>query len=58
MVQAGYNRIMRIKWNHLLLVTLLAAIAFGGTFTCRSDNDDDDDRPPQTLILQSQAPMG
>lgn len=27
----------------LLVVVLIAALAFGGSFECRSDHDDDDD---------------
>ena len=27
----------------LVVLMLIAALAFGGSFECRSDNDDDDD---------------
>lgn len=33
---------MKIKWMRLLLVILLAMLAFGGSFTCRFSSDDDD----------------
>jgi hypothetical protein len=29
-----------MKFTKLLLILLLAAIAFGGSFTCKSGNDD------------------
>ena len=32
---------MRVR--DVILVAMLAALTFGGTFTCRSDFDDDDD---------------
>ena len=31
------------KWRNLLIVTLIAAFCFGGTFTCNCDSDDDDE---------------
>ncbi len=30
-----------MKWTRLAMVALCAAILFGGTFTCRSDDDGD-----------------
>ena len=32
-----------MRLRNLLLVTLIAALTFGGTFTCTSSSDDDDD---------------
>lgn len=29
-----------MKWQRLLLIILLAAMAFGGTFTCKSNDGD------------------
>jgi hypothetical protein len=29
-------------WRNLLLIALCALLAFGGTFTCRVDNDSDE----------------
>ena len=34
-----------MKTRHLILVTLLAAFAFGGTFTCKSSSDDFTENP-------------
>jgi hypothetical protein len=31
------------RLRNLLLVAVIAALAFGGTFTCTSNTDDDDD---------------
>ncbi len=31
------------KWRNLLIVALIAAFCFGGTFTCSCDDDDDDE---------------
>lgn len=31
-----------MKLRQLILLILTAAFAFGGTFTCRSDNDSDE----------------
>jgi hypothetical protein len=28
-----------MKWTHLLLVILLSALIFGGSFTCKSHDD-------------------
>ena len=34
------------RWTQLLAVIVLAAMTFGGSFTCvASTHDDDDDRP-------------
>ena len=30
-----------MRWNRLLMVLVLAAICFGGTFTCKSSSHDD-----------------
>jgi hypothetical protein len=30
-------------WRNLLLAALVAALCFGGSFTCNTDNDDDDE---------------
>jgi hypothetical protein len=30
-----------MKWTRLLLLVLLSAIVFGGTFTCKYKDDDD-----------------
>ena len=32
-----------MRLRNLLLVTLLAALTFGGTFTCTTNSHDDDD---------------
>jgi hypothetical protein len=29
-----------MKWTHLLLLALLCALMFGGSFTCKSHDDD------------------
>jgi hypothetical protein len=29
-----------VKWTQLLLILFLAAVAFGGSFTCKPGNDD------------------
>ena len=39
---------MRLRWTHFVLVALCAAMAFGGSFTCRGSSGDDDDDPPST----------
>jgi hypothetical protein len=31
-----------MRWDRLLMVLVLAAICFGGTFTCKSSTHDDD----------------
>ena len=31
------------EWRNLLLAALVAALCFGGSFTCSTDNDDDDE---------------
>ena len=30
-------------WRNLLLLTIVAALCFGGSFRCNTDDDDDDD---------------
>ena len=30
-------------WRNLLLVALVGALCFGGSFTCSTDSDDDDE---------------
>jgi len=30
-----------MRWNKLVMVVVLAAICFGGSFTCHSGHDDD-----------------
>lgn len=37
-----------MRYRNLLLITLIAAMSFGGSFTCTSRTDDDDHRPPKT----------
>ena len=32
-----------MRWRNLLLVAVMAALTFGGTFTCNTNDDDDDD---------------
>jgi len=34
---------MKLRWTRFLLITLCAAMAFGGSFTCRGSSGDDDD---------------
>jgi hypothetical protein len=31
---------MRMRWTHVVMVALLGALCFGGTFTCHSDHSD------------------
>jgi hypothetical protein len=31
-----------MRWNRLILVTLLAAMCFGGSFTCKGHSGDGD----------------
>ena len=33
----------RRDWRNLLLAALVAALCFGGSFTCSTDNDGDDE---------------
>ena len=30
-----------MRWNRVIMVILLAAISFGGTFTCKGSTNDD-----------------
>ena len=32
-------------WRDLLLVAIVAALCFGGSFTCKGSTNDDDDSP-------------
>jgi len=32
-----------LRWRNLLLVGVVAALCFGGSFTCKSSTHDDDD---------------
>lgn len=34
-----------MRYRHLILMTLIAALSFGGSFTCSSSSGDDD--PPK-----------
>jgi hypothetical protein len=33
------------RWPQLLVVIVLSAMTFGGSFTCKASTNDDDDRP-------------
>jgi hypothetical protein len=39
--RASEETVMRLR--NLLLIGVIAALAFGGTFTCNTNDDDDDD---------------
>ena len=32
-----------MRWNRLIMVVVLAAFCFGGTFTCKGSTNDDKD---------------
>jgi hypothetical protein len=39
----------RVRWTTVVLIILFAAIAFGGTFTCKASNNGDNfTRNPST----------
>jgi hypothetical protein len=46
---AGEEAAMR--WNRLILVVVLAAVCFGGTFTCKSHSGDHHDG--STVVVTS-----
>jgi len=35
-----------MRYRNLMLVTLIAALSFGGSFTCNSSSSGNDDPPP------------
>lgn len=47
-----------MRWSHLLLLVLAAALSFGGSFTCKGStgghdhDDDDDDRPKNERVVE------
>ena len=40
-----------MKWRDVFLVTVAAALMFGGTFTCVSSSDDDDDDGKDFIVF-------
>ena len=42
-------RLTRVRWTTVVMTILCAAMAFGGTFTCKGDNNGDSfTRDPST----------